>query len=33
LRRKPFEPRATAEYVFGRYADNFDEWSDYLVGW
>jgi 5-methylcytosine-specific restriction endonuclease McrA len=33
LRRKPFEPRPTAEYVFGRYANNFNEWADYLAGW
>jgi 5-methylcytosine-specific restriction endonuclease McrA len=33
LRRKPFEPRPTAKYIFGRHAHNFDEWSDYLAGW
>ncbi|MGD2143536.1 MAG: HNH endonuclease [Anaerolineae bacterium] len=33
LLRRPFQPRATAEYVFGRYTNNIDEWSDYLDGW
>jgi hypothetical protein len=33
LRRKPREPRPTAEYVFGRYTDNIAEWTDYLDGW
>jgi 5-methylcytosine-specific restriction endonuclease McrA len=33
LQRRPFEPRPTAEYIFGRYAHNYDEWSNYLAGW
>lgn len=33
LLRQPFEPRPTAEYVFGRYTDDVGEWSQYLEGW
>ncbi len=33
LLRQPVEPRATARYVFSRYTDDVDEWSDYLEGW
>jgi hypothetical protein len=33
LLRKPFEPRPTAQYVFGRYMDDVNEWTDYLQGW
>jgi hypothetical protein len=33
LLRQPFEPKPTPEYLFGRYADHVDEWSDYLEGW
>lgn len=33
LLRQPTEPKPTAEYVFSRYTDNLDEWSDYLEGW
>jgi 5-methylcytosine-specific restriction endonuclease McrA len=33
LLRQPFEPKATAEYVFSRYTNNLEEWSEYLRGW
>ena len=33
LRRQPYEPRPSAVYVFGRYTNDIDEWSDYLEGW
>lgn len=33
LLRQPFEPKPTAEYIFGRYTDNIDEWAKYLEGW
>jgi 5-methylcytosine-specific restriction endonuclease McrA len=29
----PFEPKATAEYIFGRYTDDLDGWRKYLEGW
>lgn len=33
LRTKPDEPRASAEYLFGRLLENHDEWAAYLQGW
>ncbi|HET91449.1 MAG TPA: HNH endonuclease [Chloroflexi bacterium] len=33
LLRLPFEPRPTAQYIFGRYAVNDDTWARYLTGW
>jgi hypothetical protein len=33
LTREPFEPRPTAQYLFGRYTGGVDEWTDYLQGW
>ena len=33
LRTQPVEPRASAEYLFGRLTDNHDEWAAYLRGW
>jgi 5-methylcytosine-specific restriction endonuclease McrA len=33
LRRAPFEPRPTAQYLFGRYAGKHRSWAKYLEGW
>lgn len=33
LRRIPKEPPATAEYVFGKYLSQYQEWADFLQGW
>jgi 5-methylcytosine-specific restriction endonuclease McrA len=33
LLRHPFEPRSTAEYLFGRYTAGNGAWSKYLAGW
>ncbi|HEC22329.1 MAG TPA: HNH endonuclease [Chloroflexi bacterium] len=33
LRRKPFEPTASAEYLFGRLLETHREWEDYIKGW
>jgi len=33
LLRKPFEPRPTAEYLYGRYNDGKGAWDEYLIGW
>jgi len=33
LLRQPFEPKATARYIFSRYTDDIEEWADYLEGW
>jgi 5-methylcytosine-specific restriction endonuclease McrA len=33
LLRRPFEPRSTAQYLFGRYAGGNGMWSKYLEGW
>ncbi len=33
LLRLPFEPRATAQYIFGRYTAGNGTWSKYLEGW
>lgn len=33
LRRQPFEPRPSAQYLFGRQARQYSEWRPYLAGW
>jgi 5-methylcytosine-specific restriction endonuclease McrA len=33
LRRLPFEPTASAQYLYGRQAQQFGEWARYLEGW
>ena len=33
LRRQPFEPRPTAQYLFGRYLAGNGTWTKYLTGW
>jgi 5-methylcytosine-specific restriction endonuclease McrA len=33
LMRKPFEPRPTAKYLFGRYQNGNNGWNKYLEGW
>lgn len=33
LRRLPFEPRPSAQYLFGRQARHNDDWQAYLAGW
>lgn len=33
LLRQPFEPRATAQYLFGNYLEGNGTWTKYLEGW
>jgi 5-methylcytosine-specific restriction endonuclease McrA len=33
LLRPPFEPTASAYYLFGRHIQHYHEWSRYLEGW
>ena len=33
LLRRPFEPRSTAQYLFGRYGTGNGTWVKYLEGW
>ncbi len=33
LLRKPREPYASADYLFGRYLSNNEEWRKFIVGW
>jgi 5-methylcytosine-specific restriction endonuclease McrA len=33
LLRPPFEPRPTAQYLFGRYTEGNGTWIKYLQGW
>ena len=33
LLRRPFEPRPTAQYLFGRYGTGNGTWVKYLEGW
>jgi 5-methylcytosine-specific restriction endonuclease McrA len=33
LLRRPREPYATAEYLFGRYLSGNEEWSTFVLGW
>lgn len=31
--KRPFAPKATAKYVFGRYLKQNQEWGEYIKGW
>ncbi|HZY42229.1 MAG TPA: HNH endonuclease, partial [Anaerolineae bacterium] len=33
LLRPPFEPTASATYLFGRHTQHYHEWGRYLDGW
>ncbi|GAB4476535.1 MAG: HNH endonuclease [Anaerolineae bacterium] len=33
LRRRPGEPQASAEYLFGRMLEDHHEWMEYILGW
>ena len=33
LLRPPWEPKATARYIFGRYLEQNQEWDDFIQGW
>lgn len=33
LLRQPSEPPTSAQYVFGRHLDQYQEWEVYLTGW
>lgn len=33
LRRPPFEPLPSAQYLYGRQAQQYHEWARYLEGW
>lgn len=33
LRRKPYEPRATANYLYGSFAEGNGQWGQFLEGW
>lgn len=33
LRRKPYEPTASAQYRFGHHLNNHQEWEQFIVGW
>lgn len=33
LRRKPYEPRATATYLYGSHVEKNDNWGQFLEGW
>jgi 5-methylcytosine-specific restriction endonuclease McrA len=33
LLRRPFEPRATAQFLFGGYVEGNGTWAKYLEGW
>jgi 5-methylcytosine-specific restriction endonuclease McrA len=33
LRRQPFEPTASAWYLYGRHTQRYGEWTRYLEGW
>lgn len=33
LRKKPVEPSASAEYMFGHMLNRYDEWATYIEGW
>lgn len=33
LLREPFEPSASAKYLFGRYLTNHTEWTQFIDGW
>jgi hypothetical protein len=33
LIKPPYEPRATAVYLFGRYLNENEEWRKFIEGW
>ncbi len=33
LRKKPVEPSASAEYMFGHMLNRYNEWATYIEGW
>lgn len=33
LRKKPYEPRATANYLYGSHVEQNDNWGQFLEGW
>jgi len=33
LRRRPVAPSASAQYIFGRYLGNNQDWEGYIQGW
>jgi 5-methylcytosine-specific restriction endonuclease McrA len=33
LLHQPWEPTATARYIFGRYLEQNQEWDDFIQGW
>jgi 5-methylcytosine-specific restriction endonuclease McrA len=33
LRKKPYEPRATALYLYGSHAEENESWEQFLQGW
>jgi 5-methylcytosine-specific restriction endonuclease McrA len=33
LLRRPYEPPASAHYLFGRYLENNQEWEPFIEGW
>ena len=33
LLRRPYEPRATSSYLFGRYVKDNKEWEQFIEGW
>lgn len=33
LIRQPYKPKATADYLFGRYAKENEEWRKFIEGW
>jgi 5-methylcytosine-specific restriction endonuclease McrA len=33
LRNKPYEPRATANYLYGSHVEQNDNWGQFLEGW
>ena len=33
LRKRPVAPSASAQYIFGRYLNNNQEWGNYIQGW
>lgn len=33
LGSRPFAPKATAKYIFGRYLTNNSEWDQFIEGW
>jgi 5-methylcytosine-specific restriction endonuclease McrA len=33
LRKRPYEPRATANYLYGSHVEQNDNWGQFLEGW